>query len=73
MTWEEVQKQYAGEWVALNIEREAPPNEGRVLLHHADRHEFDRLLLAQGLKDVYITFAGELVKPGYSVLFVSWP
>ena len=68
---EEAKQRYAGEWLAFSITEEAPTGElfGHVIVHNADRRELHRELRGKKVKQVYVTYAGPLVKPGYTVVF----
>ncbi|MEW5718812.1 MAG: hypothetical protein AB1817_09315 [Chloroflexota bacterium] len=67
---EEMKQKYAGQWLAFLVSEETATGEikGQLLAHHPDRRELHRQLRAKGIKQVYITFAGPIVKPGYAVI-----
>jgi len=69
MTLEEVKSQYQGEWIAFRTFDETENPKGEVVLHGKDRWQFDKKLIELGITDVYITFAGPLVREGFSVVF----
>ena len=69
MRLEEVRTMFQGEWIAFRSFEEGDNPEGEVILHEKDRRAFDRKLIECGFTDVYITFAGPLVKEGFSVMF----
>lgn len=69
MKLEEAKTIYEGEWIAFRAFDESDNPEGEVILHNKDRRMFDKELIACGIIDVYITFAGPLVKEGFSVMF----
>ena len=67
-----MQKKYAGEWIAFVVKEEKDEIEkleGEVIEHHKDRRELHKRLRERNIKNAYITFAGPLIKPGYSVMF----
>jgi len=69
MRLEEAKTRYPGEWIAFRVFDESENPEGEVILHEKDRWKFDKELIEQGITDVYITFAGPLVKEGFSIMF----
>ena len=69
MRLEEAKTIYKDEWIAFRAFEEGDNPEGEVILHNKDRRWFDRELIKMGITDVYITFAGPVVKEGYSVMF----
>lgn len=69
MRLEDAKTLYQGEWIAFRAFDESDNPEGEVVLHNRDRWVFDKELIARGITDVYITFAGPLVKEGFSVMF----
>ncbi len=71
VTLEEAKQRYAGEWLAFSITEEAPTGElfGYMIAHNSDRRELHQELRKKEVKDVYVTFAGPPVKPGYTVIF----
>ena len=66
----DVKQQYAGEWLAFLVTEEAPTGElfGQLIAHNPDRRELHRELREKQVKQVYVTFAGPVVKPGYAVI-----
>lgn len=73
MTLKEAKKLYSQEWIAFHVEEEKEDIEearGKVLDHHIDRRELHRRLREWGVKEVYVTFAGPLIRPGYEVMFL---
>lgn len=66
----DVKQQYAGEWLAFLVTEEAPTGElfGQLIAHNTDRRELHRELREKQVKQVYVTFAGPVVKPGYAVI-----
>jgi len=71
-TLEQAKKKYAGEWIAFIVKEEKDEIEkleGEVIEHHKDRRELHKRLRERNIKNAYITFAGPLIKPGYSVMF----
>lgn len=69
MRLEEAKVMYQGEWIAFRAFDESDNPEGEVILHNKDRWAFDKEIIERGITDVYITFAGPLVKEGFSVMF----
>jgi len=69
MKLEEAKTLYRGEWIAFRYFDESDNPEGEILIHDKDRRAFDKKLLQQKLTGVYVTFTGQLVPDGYSVLF----
>ena len=69
MRLEEAKVMYQGEWIAFRAFDESDNPEGEVILHNKDRWAFDKEIIERGITDVYITFAGRLVKEGFSVMF----
>jgi len=67
---ERVKRQYAGQWLAFLVSEETPTGEllGRLIVHNYDRRELHRELRENKVKRAYITFAGPVVKPGYTVI-----
>jgi len=67
---EEAKQQYAGEWLAFLVTEEAPTGElfGQLIAHNPDRRELHRQLREKQVEQVYVTFAGPAVKPGYAVI-----
>ena len=71
-TLEQAKKKYAGECIAFVVKEEKDEIEkleGEVIEHHKDRRELHKRLRERNIKNAYITFAGPLIKPGYSVMF----
>lgn len=66
----DVKQQYAGEWLAFLVTEEAPTGElfGQLIAHNPDRRELHQELREKQVKQVYVTFAGPVVKPGYAVI-----
>ncbi len=69
MKLNEAKTLYQGEWIAFKALDESQNPEGDVILHDKDRWTFDKELIARGITDVYVTFAGPLVKEGFSIMF----
>ena len=67
----EAKKKFKGEWLAFSIKKELPEGEvlGKVIAHDKDKRELHNNIRKKNLKDAYITFAGDYVKPGYEVMF----
>jgi hypothetical protein len=71
-TLKQAKKKYPGEWLAFLVTDEGDkPDEliGEVLIHKKDRREVHEQLRRKKVKNAYITYAGPLIKPGYSVMF----
>ncbi|MBM3239611.1 hypothetical protein FJZ31_25265 [Candidatus Poribacteria bacterium] len=69
MKLKDAKNRYYGEWIAFRAYEEGDNPDGEVVLHNKDRRNFDSELIARGLKDIYITFAGPLIPKGYTVIF----
>jgi len=69
MKLEDAKNRYVGEWIAFRAYEEGDNPDGEVAIHNKDRRKFDSELIACGLKDVYITFAGPLIPKDYTVIF----
>jgi len=67
---EEVKRQYAGQWLAFQVTEESSTGEllGHLIAHNLDRRELHRQLRQGEVANVYVTFAGPVVKPGYAVI-----
>lgn len=50
-----------GEWIAFRITAEGADPEGEVGLHETDRATFRKRLRQETVRNVYITFSGELM------------
>jgi len=73
ITLKEAKKRYSREWIAFHVEEEKEEIEQareKVLDHHINRRELHRRLRERGVKEVYITFAGPPIRPGYEVMFL---
>ena len=73
ITLKDAKQLYSQEWIAFYVEEEGEEVDevrGQVLDHHRDRREIHRRLRERGVKEVYITFAGPLIRPGYEVMFL---
>lgn len=66
----QMKQQYAGQWLAFLVTEETPAGEllGQLVAHNPDRRELHRQLREKGVANVYVTFAGPVVKPGYTVV-----
>ncbi len=69
MKLKEVKNKYQGEWIAFHAFEKGDDPEGEVVLHHKERRVFDKELVEQGIRNVYITFAGPPVPEGYAAIF----
>jgi hypothetical protein len=67
---EKAKEQYAGQWLAFLVTEETPTGEllGQVITHNHDRRELHKELREKKVDRAYITFAGPVVKPGYTVI-----
>ena len=71
-TLEQAKTKYSGEWIAFLVyeeKEEIEKIEGEVIEHHKDRRKLHERLRQRNVKNAYVTFAGPLIKPGYSVMF----
>ena len=71
-TLEQAKTKYSGEWIAFLVyeeKEEIEMLEGEVIEHHKDRRKLHERLRQRNVKNAYVTFAGPLIKPGYSVMF----
>jgi len=70
MSLEQAKQRYAGQWLAFLVTEETPTGElwGQLLAHNPDRRELHRELREKKVERAYITFAGPVVKPGYTVI-----
>ena len=66
----DAKQRYAGEWLAFLVAEERPTGElfGQVIVHNPDRRELHKKLREKKVNQVYVTFAGPPVKPGYAVI-----
>jgi len=64
---EKLKKKYKGEWLAIKVtqEKEGKAIEGELIAHCMDRRELHQKIRERGIKSVYFTFAGPVVKPGW--------
>ena len=69
MKLQDAKNRYSGEWIAFRPSGEGQNPEGEVVIHNPERTAFDRALVEQRITGVYITFAGPLVKEGFTVIF----
>jgi hypothetical protein len=69
MKLEEAKKKFHGQWIAFRAHGEDANPEGEVLVHKKNRREFDKELLQNEIRDVYITYAGPPLPPGYAAFF----
>ena len=71
-TLEQAKTTYSEEWIAFVVREEKDDIEkleGEVIEHHKNRRELHRRLRERNIKNAYVTFAGPLIRPGYSVMF----
>lgn len=66
----QLKQQYAGQWVAFLIAEETPDGDflGQMIAHNYDRRDLHRGLREKKVKRAYVTFAGPVVKPGYTAI-----
>jgi hypothetical protein len=71
ITLREAKEKYQGEWIAFLVHQDGKESElsGEILEHDFDRRELHKRLREKKIKKAYVTFAGELIKPGYEVMF----
>ena len=63
MRWEDIRKQYAGQWVLIEyqqLDEHLNVIEGDVVAHSPDKEEIYRQLLQTKGKNIAIEYAGEL-------------
>ena len=67
---ERVKQQHAGQWLAFLVTEETSAGEllGHLIAHNRDRRELHRELRERKVNQVYVTFAGPVVKAGYAVI-----
>jgi hypothetical protein len=73
MTVEQAEKRLAGKWLALEVvsrDKNGFPHEVR-LIEEADTQP-EVLKKTHALRDVFITFAGPLVPPGWGFVMSPW-
>jgi len=66
----QLKQQYAGQWLAFLVSEETPSGDllGQMIAHNHDRRELHRELRDKKVYRAYVTFAGPVVKPGYTVI-----
>jgi hypothetical protein len=69
MKLDEAKKKFEGQWIAFRASGKETNPDGEVLLHKQNRREFDKELLQRGIKDVYLTYSGPPIPPGYAAFF----
>lgn len=69
MKLSEAKAKWKEQWLAFRVDRKADDPEGEVLLHDPDKSRFDERLLANGIRGVYITYAGEPMAPDIVAMF----
>ena len=67
---QQLKQQYAGQWLAFLVAEETPSGDllGQMIAHSRDRRELHRELREKKVARAYVTFAGPVVKPGYTVI-----
>jgi hypothetical protein len=71
VTLEEAKQKYAGEWIAFLVKKEnddVSKLQGEVIAHTRDRKDLHRVLRTRGIENVYVTYAGPPIKPGYEIM-----
>ena len=71
MRLSQAKRRFAKEWLVFSFTDETK-EEGRVLLHHKDRHELHRKLTLRKIKrpNLYITFAGPQLPKDAAIVFL---
>ncbi len=62
MTWEEIRRQYAGQWVLIEyqqLDEQLNVVEGEVVAHSPEKEEIYRQLLKTTGKNIAIEYAGD--------------
>jgi len=65
MTWEEICRQYAGQWVLIEyqqLDEQLNVIEGEVIAHSPEKEEIYRQLLKTTGKNIAIEYAGDFPK-----------
>mgnify|MGYP000041232896 CR=1 FL=1 len=67
---DEAKRRHPGEWLAFLVTEELPSGEilGRIIAHNPDRRELHRELRERNIRHAYVTFAGPVIKPGYTAI-----
>ena len=67
---DEAKRQHPGEWLAFLVTEELPFGEvlGRLIAHNPDRRELHRELRERNVRHAYVTFAGPVIRPGYTAI-----
>lgn len=71
-TLKRAKENHPGEWIAFIVKQEKDEIdqlEGEVIEHDRDRRQLHSRLRERNIKSAYVTFAGPLIRPGYSVMF----
>jgi hypothetical protein len=71
MTWEEIRKQYAGQWVLIEyqeLDEQLHVVEGEVMVSSSNKEEIYKHLLKTKGKNIAIEYAGDL-SPELTVMF----
>lgn len=69
MKLSEALEQMKDQWIAFRISRDGVDPEGDVVLHSKNRLDFDRRLVSEHIRNVYVTYSGEILPEGYAALF----
>lgn len=69
---QQLKQQYDGEWVAFLVVEETPNGDllGQMIAHNHDRRELHRELRKKNVERAYVTFAGPVLKPGYTAILL---
>jgi len=67
---QQAKQKYVGQWLAFLVSEETPSGDlvGQMIAHNRDRRELHQKLRQKKIKRAYVTFAGPVVKPGYTVI-----
>jgi len=67
---DEAKRQHPGEWLAFLVTEELLSGEtlGCLIAHNPDRRELHRELRERNVRHAYVTFAGPVIRPGYTAI-----
>lgn len=63
---QKLKEKYRGEWLAVKVKEKL--ENGNLIAHNKDRRMLHKKLREKKIKGVYITYAGPIIKHGYSVI-----
>ena len=68
---DEIKRKLEGEWIAFLVTGKTSKGQliGKLIAHNKDRRMLHSELRRRRVKNVYVTYAGPIVKPGYTVIF----